>query len=174
MKKLRDLDFKIISELIKNSRISDRKLATTLGISQPTVSRKRQRLEREELLNFTAIPNFSKLGFEIMAFSFYSWTHEANEEFIRNQGELLQKLSEFLSKNKNIIFTSNGRGFGMERMMISVHKSYSDYVKLMHEVGIVWGKYLSKGDSFIISLREDVVGRHLTFEHFAEYIDQNR
>ena len=174
MKKLKDLDYKIISELIKNSRTSDRKLAAILGTSQPTVSRKRQKLEKEELLNFTAIPNFSKLGFEIMAFSFYSWTPQANEELIRNQEEILQKLSDFLSKNKNIIFTSNGRGFGMERMMISVHKSYSNYVKLMHDVGQVWGKYLSKSDSFIISLREDVAGRQLTFEHFAEYISQNR
>lgn len=171
---MKDLDYKIISELIKNSRISDRNLATTIGISQPTVSRRRHRLEKEGLLDFTAIPNFSKLGFEIMAFSFYSWTPEANEELVRNREEIFQKLSEFLSKNKNIIFTSNGRGFGMERMMISVHKSYSDYVKLMHDVGLVWGKYLSKGDSFIISLREDVVGRKLSFEHFAEYIEQNR
>jgi len=174
VKKLKDFDYKIVSELIKNSRISDRKVAMIIGISQPTVSRRRQRLEKEGLLDFTAIPNFSKLGFEIMAFSFYSWRPEANEELIRNREEILQKLSEFLSKHKNIIFTSNGRGFGMERMMISVHKSYSDYVKLMHDVGQVWGKYLSQNNSFIISLQEDVVGRQLTFEHFAEYIDQNR
>jgi DNA-binding Lrp family transcriptional regulator len=174
MKKLNDVDYKIISELIKNSRISDRKLASTIGISQPTVSRRRHKLEKEGLLDFTATPNFSKLGFEIMVFSFYSWTPEATEELIKNQEEILQKLSEFLSKHKNIIFTSNGRGFGMERMMISVHKSYSDYIKLTHDVGLEWGKYLSKGDSFIISLQEDVVGRQLTFEHFAEYIDQNR
>ena len=109
-----------------------------------------------------------------MAFGFYSWTPKANEELTRNREETMNKLATFLSKHENIIFTSKGRSFGMERMMISVHKSYSDYVKLTHDVNRVWGAYLAKSDSFIISLKEDVVGRHLTFKYLAEYIDKNR
>jgi len=36
MKKLKDVDYKIISELAKNSRTSDRKLAEIVGfLSQP-------------------------------------------------------------------------------------------------------------------------------------------
>ena len=62
----------------------------------------------------------------------------------------------------------------MQRMMISVHKSYSDYVRLMHEVGQAWGKYLQESNSFIVSLKEDVVGRQLTFKHLAEYISESR
>lgn len=53
MKKLKDVDYKIISELMKDSRISDRKLAKAVGVSQPTVSRKRALLQKEELLDFT-------------------------------------------------------------------------------------------------------------------------
>ena len=174
MKKLKDVDYKIISELIKNCRISDRKLSKVVGVSQPTVSRKRAWLEKEELLNFTAVPNFSKFGFEIMAFSFYSWMPKATGELIENPEEITKKFSTFLSKHKNIIFTSHGRGLGMERMMISLHVSYSDYVRLVHDVEQVWGKYLHQSNSFVVSLKEDVVGRQFSFKSLGEYINENR
>lgn len=44
---MKDVELKLISELLKNSRRSDRELAKTLGVSQPTVSRTLKRLEKE-------------------------------------------------------------------------------------------------------------------------------
>ena len=167
---LKALDYKIICELIKNSKISDRNLAKIVGVSQPTVTRRRTKIEKEKMLDYTAIPNFSKLGFEILAISFYSWTPEANKKLSENKDKIRNKLHTFLSKHKNIFFTANGRGFGMERVMISVHKSYSDYVKLMQSVSQEWGGYLSQSTSFIVSLTEDVEGRELSFGHLAEYL----
>ena len=128
-------------------------------------------MEKDRLIDsYTAIPNFAKLGFEIMAFSFYSWRLEATQKLTQNREAVTRKFHTFLEDHKNIIFTSNGRGFGMERMMFSVHKSYADYVKLMRAVNIEWGDYLSGINSFIVSLQEDVVGRKLSFEHFADYL----
>ena len=43
-------------------------------------------------------------------------------------------------------------------------------MKLIRAVNIEWGDYLSKTNSFIVSLQEDVVGRKLNFEHFADYL----
>jgi len=170
MTKLKDIDLKILSGLMKNSKISDRKLAEIIGVSQPTVTRRRAKLEKEGMLKYTAIPNFAKLGFEILAISFYSWTPEATCNLSEKQEEIMNKLSAFLSKHKNIIFTSNGRGFGMERVMISVHVSYSDYTELMNAVDMEWGSYLNQAKSFIISTKIDIVGRHLGFEYLAEYV----
>jgi len=62
---LKPVDYEILSQLIKNSKISDRKLAGKLGVSQPTVTRKRAKMEKAELIDYTAVPNFAKLGFEI-------------------------------------------------------------------------------------------------------------
>jgi len=168
--KLKDIDLRILSELMKNSKISDRKLAGIIGVSQPTVTRKRAKLEKEGMLEYTAIPNFAKLGFEIVAISFYSWTPEATSELSENREEISNKLSAFLSKHKNIIFTSNGEGLGMERVMISVHESYSDYVRLVNAVNREWGRYLDKSESFIISTQVDIVGRHLGFKYLAEHL----
>jgi Lrp/AsnC family transcriptional regulator for asnA, asnC and gidA len=65
---LKDAELRVISELMKNSRRSDRELAKTLGISQPTVSRLIGRLEKEGVIKeYTMIPDFCKLGFNLMA-----------------------------------------------------------------------------------------------------------
>ena len=168
MGSLKAFDLRLLSELIKNCRRSDRNLAKTLGTSQPTVTRRRTKLEREGLIQYTGMPNFAKLGFEIMAFSFYSWHPEATQEATQNSEAVMARLLAFLGEHKNIIFTSYGQGFGMDRMMISVHKSYTDYVKLMNAVKQEWGAQLAKTNSFIVSFREDVKGRDFSFKHFAE------
>jgi DNA-binding Lrp family transcriptional regulator len=171
MRSLKKVDLQLMSELLKNCRRSDRDLAKVIGSSQPTITRRRTKLEKERLIDsYTAIPNFAKLGFEMLVFSFYSWRLDATQQLIQNKEAVMRKFHTFLRDHKNIIFTSNGRGFGMERMMISVHESYDDYVKLMNAVSTEWGDYVSETSSFIVSLHEDVVGRKLSFEHFADYL----
>ena len=171
MSSLRKIDLQLMSELIKNCRRSDRDLAKAIGTSQPTITRRRTKLEKERLIeSYTAIPNFATLGFEIMAFSFYSWRHKTTgARALKDADVFMERFHAFLAGHKNIIFTSNGHGFEMDTMMMSVHKSYADYVKLMKAVNNEYGNYLLKTNSFIVSL-QDVVGRIMSFRHFADYI----
>jgi DNA-binding Lrp family transcriptional regulator len=68
---LKDTEAALISELISNSRRSDRELARAIGVSQPTVSRMIRRLEMEGVVNeYTMIPDFRKLGYNLCAFIF--------------------------------------------------------------------------------------------------------
>ena len=70
---MRDVELRLISELLKNSRRSDRELAKALGVSQPTVSRTKARLEKEGYISeYTIIPNFNKLGYHLFAVTFFS------------------------------------------------------------------------------------------------------
>jgi DNA-binding Lrp family transcriptional regulator len=61
---------RLVSEMLKNSKKSDRELAGILGVSQPTVSRTRVRIENDYIKTYTIIPDFEKLGYQIMAFTF--------------------------------------------------------------------------------------------------------
>ena len=77
---------KLLLELLKDSKRSDREIAKVLGVSQPTVSRMRQRLVKEGMIKeFTVIPDFVKMGYEIMAISFFKSkrTKETEERAVK-------------------------------------------------------------------------------------------
>jgi DNA-binding Lrp family transcriptional regulator len=60
-----------LRELLKNSKRSDRELAKVLKVSQPTITRTRHKLEQSGLIqDYTIVPNFRKMGFEILALTF--------------------------------------------------------------------------------------------------------
>ena len=80
MERLKDLDFKILFELMRNSKRSDRELAREIGVSQPTVTRRRIKLEKNVIEGYTAIPNWKNIGFKIMAASRNCQTPEATRK----------------------------------------------------------------------------------------------
>ena len=165
---LKTIEVKILSELIKNSKVSDRQLAKMLKVSQPTITRRRTRLEKFGLLNYTAFPSLEKLGFEIIAFTFSQWKHGDFPD------EKVEEAVKFLSKHPNVIFVSTGRGKGSDRIMISVHKDYRDYHQLMQELRIEWGKYMENLNSFLVSLGADNILRPITLRYFADYLVQEK
>jgi len=56
MKELKPLDYELLFELMKNSCRSDRTLVKVLKSSQPTITRKRAKLEKELIEGYTAVP----------------------------------------------------------------------------------------------------------------------
>ena len=162
LKELKPIDYRLIVELIKNPTLSDRQIARTLGVSQPTVLRRRGELEKEMLLNYTAIPNLSKLGFEIIAATLAIGRGDKNPE------ELMQRALDFWRNHPNTIFVSTGSGFGSDRVILSAHKSYSDYVTYIKDLERDWGEFAETKGSFIIGLRHDNMLSRLTFEQLAE------
>ncbi len=168
---MKEVDTKIIAGLMKNSKVSDRKLADSLGVSQPTITRRRARLEEELSFNYTLIPDFAKMGMEIMAFQFAQWKPEAFRT-PDQQKEFTERINEYIAGHPNLIFISSGQGFGMSRMAISIHKSYSHYVQFESEFAEKFGKYAIRRESFLISLKSDRISRPLTFKYLADYIER--
>ena len=75
---MKDLEIKMLSELMKNSRRSDRELAKAVGTSQPTATRIRTKLEKEGYVKeYTAIPDFIKIGYTIMALTFLKFDQKS-------------------------------------------------------------------------------------------------
>jgi DNA-binding Lrp family transcriptional regulator len=176
MKRLKDTDYKILFELMKNSKITDRKLARKIGVSQPTVTRRRTMLEKETLLKYTAIPNLEKLGIGIIAFTFVSWKPETRKPLRqKRQSQKFDKLHEKLfSKHPNLIFAAAGRGWGTSGgVFVSLHKDYACYANFMKELEIEWGEYMQKLDSFMVSVKGGEIRRPLTFKHLVDYIKKN-
>ena len=81
--KLKEIELRLVSELMRNSRRSDRALAKALGVSQPTISRMISKLEKTGVIReYTTIPDFGKLGYEIMGITSISVREQVFKEGI--------------------------------------------------------------------------------------------
>ena len=83
-----NVSVKILQQLFRNSKKSDRELAKAIGISQATFTRRRKQLERKIIQEYTITPNLWELGFEILAFTFVRSQSPKSKE---GWEELLQK-----------------------------------------------------------------------------------
>ena len=151
---------KLLFELIKNSKRSDRDLAKILDISQPTVTRLRKVLEKEAIKQYTIIPNFSYLGFDILALTLFR-----SKELVH---PLWDKGNEWTKDQPNVVFLSTGQGIESDAIMISVHKNYADFVKFYHIFRRDWGKYLEDFKIFLISISGSVIMKPFTFNYLID------
>ena len=166
MAPLKDIDFKILAELMKNSKMSDRKLAKILGVSQPTVTRRRARIERDLIDGYTAIPKWAKLGYEILAFTFvktkqalglkdkYTAAHERGTKWLMNHA--------------NVIMSGGCRGMSVNGFMISVHKSYSDFDSFMAKHKRELGDTFTDVQTVLVNLGGNQILKPLHFKYLAE------
>ena len=130
MKKLKQTMLKVLRVLLKNSKMSDRRVAKIVGISQPTVTRIRQKLEAQGYIKgYTSIPNLSKLGFEGLVFSVICEDALEKEVLLR------------IPHDKRIIYAVSGfESVGIisgDIITISVHKSYTDYLEFAKEYKVL-------------------------------------
>jgi DNA-binding Lrp family transcriptional regulator len=174
MKPLKELDYKILTELMKNSKISDRQLAKKLNVSQPTITRRRARMERMNLFEYTIIPDLKELGYGIISFTFVHFKPSARFTQLLKQKDMEPQIKETLLKAPNLIFISTGTGLGFELVSVAVHKKYSEFVILRNEIANRWGDYIENIDSFVISMTGDNMLRFLTLKFLADYINRQR
>jgi DNA-binding Lrp family transcriptional regulator len=167
---MKNLELKLVSELFKNSDRSDRELAKVLGVSQPTISRMRNKLKQEGIIKeHTIIADFAKLGMEIMAITFGVWSPARIKEY--SDEERVEKAKRFLSDHPNVIYASSGQGLGRGRVMISLHKDYSDYSKFIGQAQAEWAGLVDL-ESFIISLKGDTIVFPFSFRNLGKYIEK--
>jgi DNA-binding Lrp family transcriptional regulator len=139
---------KLLFALIRNSKRSDRELARALQISQPTVTRLRKILEKEAIEQYTVIPNFSYLGFEIVALTFFRTKQLVHP--------LWDKGKKWAAEQPNVMFVSTGQGMDADAVMISLHRDYADFVKFYQNFRRDWGDTLQNFRTFLISVKGSV------------------
>jgi len=141
----------LLFELMKGSKRSDRELAKVLGVSQPTVTRMRKKLEERAIAEYTIIPNWGALGFELMAVTFVNIRGKSKSK--EEQKKTIEGCKKWMMDHPNIIFASDGTGIGMDGMMISFHKDYTDYANFITEHRIEWAETLGEIKSFVVSVK---------------------
>lgn len=156
-------EMQLLVELIKNSSRSDRKLAKVLGTSQPTVTRMRNKLIKEGFIQeFTVIPDFAKMGFEIVAVTLTK---------IKFDPELSKKLKKCVMARPNVIFCAGCEGLGKNRICISFHKDYADYYNFITKYMTEWRDVIGSYDSILISIPGTIV-KPLSLKYLTELFEE--
>jgi len=165
---LKKVEWKLLSELMKDSRRSDRELAQAIGVSQPTVSRTLKKLEKEGYIReYTIIPDFHKLGYEIAALTFVTLKKGLSEEEVEKAKKIAKEHLE--GNSLEIIMVERGIGLGCDGVFISIHEDYTSYMKFKNRVSQDTHLDSSGIESFLISLSEDSF-RRLTFSTLAKHL----
>ena len=173
---MKDVELKLLQELMKNSRRSDRDLAKAVGVSQPTISRTIKKLEKEGIVKeYTIIPDFGKLGFELMAVTMYKLSAISPEEL-----DELQRAARELDKEERrpYLLVMEGSGLGKNLMVISFHKDYSDYASYMRNIkeaansGMKAYGNLEDIEGFLIDLNFKKHYQPITFSKMAAYLQK--
>ena len=145
---------KLLRELLKNSKRSDRELAELLEVSQPTITRTRHKLEKNDMIqDYTITPDFRKMGFELLAITFVKM------KLVTRLPEMTKKAKAYTEKYPNAIFVGRGEGLGMNSVIISFHHNFTDYTRKWNQMRRDWKDYISDIESFIVSLETGVIKR---------------
>jgi DNA-binding Lrp family transcriptional regulator len=159
----KDLPQKLTLELLKNSKRSDRKLAKILKVSQPTITRIRHKLEKSGVIQeYTIIPDFQKLGFEIMALTFFKMSPEFYSP------EFLEKARKGAEKVPDAILISTGEGMRMTGVILSFHMNMTDYHRHLNMLRLDYKEVLEDVQSFVMPIGEAQF-KKLSLKYLASY-----
>jgi len=129
---LKTVELKLISELMKNSRKSDRELAKAVGVSQPTVSRLRAKLEKEGIIKeYTMIPDFSKLGFNLLSLIMLK-LNPISDERVQELHRAARELDN--QERRPFLMIMNGIGLGKNLAILGFHKDYGEYAAHIRDI----------------------------------------
>jgi DNA-binding Lrp family transcriptional regulator len=151
----------LLLEYLKDSNRSDREIAKVLGISQPTVSRLRGKLLQKGLVrNFSAVPDFAKMGYELMAFSFVKFNMGQFMKIEKGSGDWVQS-------HPCVIFSSRAEGMGVDAITVSLHKDYAEYKNFVTENKKRGGNFIAEVHYVLVDLKGDIA-KPLSFKYLAE------
>jgi DNA-binding Lrp family transcriptional regulator len=167
---VRETELKLMAELMKNSRRSDRELAKAIGVSQPTISRVIKKLEEEGFIKeYTVVPDFNKLGFQILAVTFTKLKDHFPDEVLKSKRK---EVSETLEKEPiPDILHMTGMGLGAERILLTLHTDYASYVKFINNLEANPQLNVKEITSFMVSLADGTKHfRSLSMSQVANYL----
>ena len=165
--RIRDIELRVLSALMIDGRMSDRALAKKLGVSQPTVSRVRTKLEKEGYIReYTAIPDLAKLGYEILALTFVKFKRVSGEK-----AKLARKVAEEILVDGlfNVVVFQTGISPGYDGLLASYHKDYTSYVKMLDHLKRS-ALEVDRIDNYLVSLQDPISNKPLTYKSLAKHI----
>jgi DNA-binding Lrp family transcriptional regulator len=137
-------DIKILSNLLKDSRLSNRQIASKVGVSVGTVIAKIKKMENEGIIKgYSAILDYEKLGYELTVIT----------ELTVSKGKLL-KVEREIAKMPNVcaVYDVTGLTDAMVIGKFRNRKELSDFTKSLLAM-----RYIERTNTHVIlsTIKED-------------------
>lgn len=147
MAELRDKEKQVLFELLKDGRKPDKHIAQLLKLTQPTVTRIRQRLERDRVIRgYRAVVDENVAGFSIAAITFFDWRDYSERQ-------QLEEAVDHISKAPDVVYFARGEGLrGKTYVMITLHKTFGGYQDFTRKLRERYGKQIAYVEEFISSI----------------------
>ncbi|PVX23882.1 MAG: hypothetical protein CW691_09360 [Candidatus Bathyarchaeum sp.] len=134
----------LLLALIKGARKSDKELSKITGTTRSTVTRRRRQLEVEGYIReYTVLPDFTKIGYSILAFTFL--TLKTLETDWR------EKQMDWFKKHPFILFAADGEGLATNILM-SLHKDYTDFSNYISTLRADTHEFYENIEFFVVDL----------------------
>ena len=119
----------------------------------------RQRLEKTAIVDYTVIPDWTELGFEILA-----------QTLVNTKGlpEVSEKLKNWVLNNSNVVFAAEGSGMNMDYSILSFHKNYSGYSTFINNLKSTIAENLQDIQSFLISTGKEQTIKPLSLKYLEK------
>ena len=166
---MKDVELKLLCELMKDSRRSDRELAKAVGVSQPTVTRTRGKLEKEGYIKeYTIIPDFRKLGYNVMGVTLLKHNEPVTEE---RSAELRKAVIETEKQNPHAsLMAVSGMGLQKNKLFITLYEDYSAYWHAMQLAKAIPHIVVESLESFLVDLNDESNYRLLSMAAIARHL----
>ncbi len=163
------IELRVIAELMKNSHRSNREIAHVVGVSQPTVTRIIKKLEKDGVIKeYTMIPDFNRLGYQIMAIQFLGRPETQKTEksqALREAAIELERKTPYAN-----LMVVNGMGMKKGRVLINLYKDYGSYREGMNTIKSLPHVEADEAESFLVDLCDERNFRVLSMRQVARHI----
>ena len=169
---MKEIEKKMLSELVRNARRSDRELAKAIGTSQPTATRVRTKLEKEGYVReYTTIPNFSKIGYSILAVNFLKLDLRLVQDR-KSLENFKPKHYSVLANNSGsaVVLINRGMGLGYDAVIVSLHQDYAGCDKFRDIIKEQMHAIITDLNTFLVNLNEEKASLPFSFALLANQI----
>jgi DNA-binding Lrp family transcriptional regulator len=166
---MKDIELKVVIELMKNSHRSDRELARAIGVSQPTFSRTRKKLEKQGMIKeYTIIPDYSQLGLALMSITFTKMRGALSKEIL---DDMKKGARNTMSEHPTALILGNiGMGCNADYVAITFHRDYGEYSEFMRLIKEFPSVNIDETKSFIVNVLDKNQFQPLSFSQLARYL----
>lgn len=162
---LKNLELRLVAELMKNSRRSDRELAKVIGVSQPTITRTMNKLEEKGVIQeYTMIPNLRMLGYTIMGATRFALTEAPVADRAKARKTLIGTEED---KPHAVPIAVKGHCQGRDHLFVNFYRDYSEYTQGMNDLKRVPLINVDNIDTFLVDLTDKTNYRILSMSAVA-------